>query len=262
MNESPLTYLMLVGSAFLAGVVNAMAGGGTLLTFPALLAVLGSVQANATSTMALLPGSLASVAGYRSEIRTVRRLLRWLIWPSLVGGYIGAMLVTMFPQRVFDGLVPWLILLAAMLFLIQGPLKKLIRANHVTKPSRRTICLLVAAQFLIALYGGYFGAGIGILMLAVLPFMGTGSIHETNAAKTVLASAINLVTVIEFMTKGQIVWHYALIMAVTAIFGGYAGARIARRIPGKYVRWLVIALGFTLGAYYLWQQYSPPPISA
>ena len=115
---------------------------------------------------------------------------------------------------------------------------------------------------MIALYGGYFGAGIGILMLAVLPFMGTGSIHETNAAKTVLASAINLVTVIEFMTKGQIVWHYALIMAVTAIFGGYAGARIARRIPGKYVRWLVIALGFTLGAYYLWQQYSPPPISA
>lgn len=255
--------VMLAGSAFLAGIVNAMAGGGTLLTFPALLAVPGinSVQANATSTMALLPGSLASVIGYRSEIKTTFRLLKWLLLPSLIGGFIGARLVSVLPVKVFDSLVPWLILLAASLFLLQAPLKKVTVAKHVSEPSKKTIVVLICCQFLIALYGGYFGAGIGILMLAALPFMGTKSIHESNAVKTVLASAINLVTVIEFIATDKIVWYYALIMAISAIFGGYTGARVARKIPAQYVRWMVILLGFSLATYYLWQQYSPRPIS-
>lgn len=257
MNDDVILYGMLILSALAAGAVNAMAGGGTLLTFPALLAVPGltSIQANATSTVALLPGSLASAFGYRTELAETKRLLSWLIWPSLIGGTVGALLVTAFPQKVFDGLVPWLILGAAVIFMLQAPLKRWISGVHPTQPTSKTLVLIVFAQLLVAIYGGYFGAGIGILMLSVLPFMGTGSIHETNAAKTVLASVINFVTVLVFIVQGQIIWHYAAIMAVSAVIGGYLGARISRKIPASTVRLLVILLGFTLGIYYLWKQY-------
>ncbi|WP_020473507.1 sulfite exporter TauE/SafE family protein [Zavarzinella formosa] len=262
MNDSAMMYLLLIGSAFFAGAVNAMAGGGTLLTFPALLAVPGltSVQANATSTVSLLPGSVASVFGYRDEIRKTWPLVSRLILPSIVGSLIGTLLVTELPSKVFDQLVPWLILTAAVLFLVQPVLKKLIRTTHHEKPSARMVAVIMGGQFLIAVYGGYFGAGIGILMLSVLPFMGTDSIHDTNAAKTLLASVINLVSVVVFICQKEVVWTYAAVMIGAAIVGGYAGARVSRRIPAKYVRWLVIAIGFSLGAYYLWKQYAAPGV--
>lgn len=263
MTDPLLIYTVLCLSAFAAGAVNSIAGGGTLLTFPAVQQVLArrgellaSVLANGTSTVALMPGSLAGALGYRAELRECRRLVLLLLAPSVAGGIVGALLVTEFPSSVFDRLVPWLILTAAFLFLIQGPVKRLTGAGLPHRPpTRKATAAVVAGQFLIAVYGGYFGAGIGILMLAVLPFMGTRSIHETNAAKTILAVCINGVTVLIFVLNGLVVWGFAVAMAVAAILGGYAGARMARRLPAVYVRGLVIVIGFALGGYYLWKEF-------
>ncbi|MBO0697579.1 MAG: sulfite exporter TauE/SafE family protein [Zavarzinella sp.] len=265
MTDPLLVYIILCASAFAAGAVNSIAGGGTLLTFPALQQVLArrmaedlaSVFANATSTVALMPGSLAGALGYQQELRECRRLVLLLLAPSLLGGVVGSLLVTEFPPLVFKRLVPWLILTAAFLFLIQGPLKRLTGAGQPHKPPTwKAATAVVLGQFAIAVYGGYFGAGIGILMLSVLPFMGTKSIHETNAAKTILAACINGITVVIFILKGLVVWSYALAMVVAAIAGGYAGARVARRLPAIYVRILVVAIGFALGGYYLWKEFA------
>ena len=259
-NETLVTYVLLILSALAAGAVNSIAGGGTLLTFPALLRILGSVEANATSTIALLPGSLAGALGYRKELRQSKRLILILLAPSIIGGVAGALLVTRFPEKVFSQLVPWLILTASVLFLVQAPLKKLTKAGQQGPATGWTVVVVIFGQLLIAIYGGYFGAGIGILMLSVLPFMGTRNIHETNGAKTFLASIINAVTVVIFIAEGKVVWKYALVMAVSAIIGGYVGARFARRLPAVYVRAIVITIGLSLGLYYLWLQlFSPTP---
>jgi uncharacterized membrane protein YfcA len=255
MSDVLLTFTLLCLAALVAGAVNSIAGGGTLLTFPALLRVVGAVEANATSTFALLPGSFAGAVGYWTELKACRRLIAWLIAPSLLGGLVGSRLVTEFPPEVFERLIPWLILSASVLFLIQGPLKRWTGMGEHSRPRGLTLAAVVAAQFLIAVYGGYFGAGIGILMLSVLPFMGTRNIHETNAAKTFLAAVINFVTILNFVIEKKVVWSYALAMAVAAIAGGYVGARLARRLPAVYVRGLVIAIGFSLGGYYLWKEF-------
>jgi uncharacterized protein len=255
MDEFP-TYLLLCLSAFVAGAINSVAGGGTLLTFPALMGVVTPVQANATSTLALMPGSLAGAWGYRRELKNVRRMVLWLLPPSLIGGYLGALLVTEFPERVFERLVPWLILAAAVLFLIQKPLARWLKAHPHAEPHGAAVAGVVAFQFLVAVYGGYFGAGIGILMLASLGFMGLGDIHHMNAVKTLLAAVMNAVAVVQFVIRGMVVWRYALAMAAAGIAGGYLGARLARRTPPEYVRAFVIVVGFALAAYYFWKQLS------
>jgi uncharacterized membrane protein YfcA len=246
------TYALVCGSAFAAGAINAVAGGGTLLTFPALVALgMPSAWANATSTVALLPGSLAGAAGYRKELAESRRFVLRMLAPSVVGGYLGAWLVGRDPET-FGVLVPWLILTAAVLFLLQHPVAKLLRrqphAAHEAGPWLTIV--LIACQFLIAVYGGYFGAGIGILMLTALGFMGVGDIHRMNAVKTFLAAAINGASVVKFVADDLVIWNYAGPMAAAAVLGGYAGARLARRLPAGYVRWVVIAIGFGLAAYY------------
>jgi uncharacterized membrane protein YfcA len=163
--------------------------------------------------------------------------------------------VTRLPPSVFATLVPWLILTAACLFVVQGPIKRLVKQKH-GPPGRLTVVAVILGQFLVAVYGGYFGAGIGILMLSILPFMGTENIHQTNAAKTVLAALINGVTVVVFVVEDKVVWHYALAMAVAAVIGGYLGAHFARKLPTVYVRALVIVIGFSLGGYYLWREFA------
>jgi uncharacterized protein len=254
MDDPVWIYVLLCVSALFAGAVNSIAGGGTLLTFPALMRVVDDLQANGTSTVALLPGSFAGAVAYRKELAGCKKLIRILIWPSLVGGILGALLATQFP-KLFSGLVPWLILTASMLFLLQGWFKKLSGKTQFDNPSRRMICGVIAGQFLIAIYGGYFGAGIGILMLSVLPFMGTTDIHQTNAVKTLLASVINAVTIVVFIAAGQVVWPYAWAMAGSAIVGGYLGARGARKLPASSVRAIVITIGFGLSAYYIWDRF-------
>ncbi|MEZ6139844.1 MAG: sulfite exporter TauE/SafE family protein [Zavarzinella sp.] len=251
-----LVYITLGISAFLAGAVNSIAGGGTLLTFPALTAVISGVQANATSTVALFPGSVASAIGYRSELHHCKRLIRLLILPSIIGGIIGSLLVTEFPPDVFDRLVPWLILCAALLFMVQPFFKKFLKTTPNADFSTTRVVLVLLGQLAISIYGGYFGAGIGILMLSILPFMGTGNIHHTNAAKTFLASLINAVTVVIFIAKGKVIWHLALPMVICSIIGGYAGARMARRISPNIVRYIVIGIGISLSAYYMYDRFA------
>lgn len=240
---------LLCGSAFLGGAVNSIAGGGTLFTFSSLLTVLSPVSANATSTLALLPGSLAAAWGYRPEVMASREHLARLLPPSLVGGIVGALLVTRLPERVFANMVPWLLVMASTLLLLQKPIARWLGTVPHEKPTPGTLAGIVSFQFLVGVYGGYFGAGIGILMLSSLAFLGIPDIHRMNSVKNILASVINGVTAVIFMVSGVVVWKYALPMAVASIAGGYMGARIARRLSISLVRAIVVAVGFSLAVY-------------
>jgi uncharacterized membrane protein YfcA len=267
-----LIYFPLCLAALLAGIVNALAGGGTLLTFPALKSALGDfpdigpinadAYANGTSTIALGPASFSSAWAYRREIAKVRRWLALLIVPSLLGGGIGAWLAAQFREE-FRILVPWLILLAALLFTLQPLITKRLtkgtqEADSEPDPSRLAKIAVVLAQLLIGIYGGYFGAGIGILMLSTLGLMGLKNIHEMNALKTVLAGSINGVAIVIFLIKGLYEPKLALAMMATSILGGYLGARYGRKLQQKYIRWFVIAVGFSLAAWYFYQQFFAP----
>jgi len=263
MNYSLGTMAILCLSALLAGAINSLAGGGTLFTFSALLAVVpSSVVANATSTVALVPGSLAGAWGYRREMRTASRWTLLLIAPSLLGGLAGSLLVTRLDEKYFSALVPWLILGAAVLFLCQPLAARLAgaRKQHQT-PSAIALAGVILFQFIVAVYGGYFGAGIGILMLSALGIMGLDDIHQMNALKTFLAGCINGVSVVVFVIDQKVDWSYALAMAVAAIVGGYLGARTARRMNRRLVRWMVIAIGFGLAGYYFYQQWTKGALS-
>lgn len=250
--------IALCVSAVLAGIVNSVAGGGTLLTFPVLVWTLGSsVSANATSTMVLFPGSLAATWGYRRELASQRHWIVPLIIPSLVGGGLGTWLVVSQPEKVFEELVPWLILIATALFLLQPAITRWtgIGTPHA-KPSRTVLAGLIGFQFLIALYGGYFGAGIGILMLSSLALMGIGDIHQMNALKSLFASAINGMSVVLFIGYGKIRWEYTWQMILAAIVGGFVGASVARRLNKNLVRYSVVAIGLTLCTYYFARQFT------
>ena len=249
-------YTFLCVSAFVAGVMNSVAGGGTLLTFPALTNVVPAAIANATSTVALLPGSFAGALGYRKELVESRRFVLRMIAPSLLGGFLGAWLVGR-NTDAFEKLVPWLILTAALLFVVQAPLSRWLKAHRPDRePGPTTQVVLIVGQFAIAVYGGYFGAGIGILMLTALGFMGVGDIHRMNAVKTFLAAMINGASVVVFVRDGLVNWNYAIAMAAAAIVGGYVGARVARRLPASYVRYSVIVIGFGLSAFYFIDRYA------
>ncbi|MGL4555811.1 MAG: sulfite exporter TauE/SafE family protein [Gemmataceae bacterium] len=252
--EEVIRWAALVGSAVLAGMINTMAGGGTLLTFPALqiFGGLAAVQANVTSTVSLVSGSLAGAWGYRRELGGGGAAwVKLLIWPSLIGGGVGAMLVSVLPDAVFRVLLPWLLLTAAVLFLLQPWLMKLVRRDgEDALPSFGGCVAVVLFQTLVAVYGGYFGAGIGILMLTSLGVMGLADIHRANAVKTLLAAAINGVSIVVFVLAGTVVWWCVLPMTAGAVAGGYAGAAVGRRLPKAAVRWFVIAVGFGLAGYY------------
>src|SRR3954470_3120076 len=247
MPDPAWTYTFLCLSALVAGMMNSVAGGGTLLTFPALTGVVTPAIANGTSTVALLPGSFAGALGYRRELWECRRFVARMIVPSLAGGFLGAWLVGK-DQDAFARLVPWLILTSAVLFVVQAPLSKWVKRRAAVEgahpeehhePGLLTQGLVIAFQFLVAVYGGYFGAGIGILMLSALGFMGVGDIHRMNAVKTFLAASINTASVVVFVRDGLVNWGYAWPMVIAAIVGGYAGARVARRLPTSYVRYAV-----------------------
>jgi uncharacterized membrane protein YfcA len=259
-----LGYFLLCGSAFAAGIVNAIAGGGTLLSFPALLRVgVTSRAANETSTVALVPGSVSGAWGFRRDLRGARPWLRLLVGPSIAGGLLGSLLLTELDERYFEIVVPWLLLLAALLFALQPYVNRLIQptmtvADDAYKPRATSAwwlgVLLVVFQFCIAVYGGYFGAGIGILMLASLGVMGIGDINRMNAIKTILAACINGVSVIVFACRREVEWSFALPMAVAAIVGGYFGASVGRLLPAPLVRLVVILVGLGLAAYYFAKQ--------
>jgi uncharacterized membrane protein YfcA len=254
MGDDVWVYLGLGMAALAAAAVNSIAGGGTLLTFPALLAVVTPVVANATSTVALVPGSLSAAWGYRREMRGLRRWLLLLTPPSLVGGLVGACLVTQLDPAYFDALVPWLILSAATLFLLQPVLARPARRRE--RPHAVTVVSVVFFQFLVAVYGGYFGAGIGILMLSALGLMGFKDIHAMNGLKNFLAACINGISVAEFIRAGIVDWRLAAFMAPIAIVGAYVGARLAQRVDRRWVRASVVVIGFALAAYFLYRRWT------
>ena len=243
-----MAYLVVFVAAFVAGAVNSVAGGGTLISFPSLIWVgLPSTIANATSTVAIWPGSLGGLWGYRRDLRGLPPATYSLIIPSFIGGILGAVLLVMTPTAVFDRLIPLLILFATLLFMLQEQVQRVIKTTGKAHAGS-TAWLLGALgfQFFVSLYGGYFGAGIGILMLAAFGIMGFTDIHQMNGLKNFLALCINGIASVYFIWHGMVSWPHALVMAVGAIAGGVWGAGMARRIGPRAVRRIVIAVGFTM----------------
>jgi uncharacterized membrane protein YfcA len=252
----------LVAAAAAGGAMNAMAGGGTIVTFPTLV-LLGhpAIEANATSTVALLPGAVASLAGYRSEVARHRAWLKTLFLPSLAGGALGSWLLLRTPERTFAELAPLLVLFATLLFALQGAVGRWTRRRAAAAPpappnldppplpasAARWVAAL-AFQFGVAVYGGYFGAGIGILMLAVLGFLGLGDIHAMNGLKNFFGACINGVAAAYFIARGAVDWPVALVMVAGAVLGGYGGARCARSIGQSRERAAVIVIGLLVTA--------------
>jgi hypothetical protein len=263
MTNSWQTSTILFAAAALGGAVNSVAGGGTLLTFPSLLwAGLSERVANATSTVALWPGALSSLWGYRSEVASSPGEMALLTVPSLLGGIVGAVLLVWTDNATFAALVPYLILLATFLFMVQEPLTRWMRrraepaaaaggapsgAPSELFPAHRWAAV-VGYQFLVAIYGGYFGAGIGILMLAAFGFLGMRNIYHMNGLKNLCGMAINGIAALWFILQGLVDWRLALLMAAGAILGGYAGAGVAQRIGQRNVRRLIVLVGLSLTA--------------
>jgi uncharacterized membrane protein YfcA len=238
--------LLVFGSAFGAGMINSVAGGGTLLSFPTLIWLgVPSVTANATSTVALWPGTVGSVWGYRREMREADRSLWALSVPSLGGGLLGAFLLSRTPTEVFDRLVPLLIVFATCLLAAQEAIQRRFDLSAIqTRTTSPWLSWAMLFQAGVGLYGGYFGAGIGILMLAALSLMGHTDIHRMIAVKNVLATCINGIAAAYFVVSGLVIWQDAAVMAAGAIVGGVGGAGLARRMGRTMVRRLIIVIGF------------------
>lgn len=256
---TPAGILALLAAAFGAGVMNAMAGGGTILTYPTLVFLgLPAITANATSTVALLPGAVASLAGYRREVAEHRQWLKTLFLPSLAGGAIGSVLLLRTPENTFAFLAPILILFATALFTLQGAVARWTASKRGTdrsdgSPGAGRWAAASLLQLGVAIYGGYFGAGIGILMLALLGFLGLSNIHAANGVKNFFGVCINAVAAGYFIFKGAVVWPAALVVVTGAILGGYGGARFARRIGKEKARAAVVIIGLLVTAILFWQ---------
>ena len=241
-----LAYVLLACAAFASGVMNAIAGGGAFITFPALLfAGVAPVAANASSTVALFPGQATSAWAYRRDITGVAEVSpKVLMALSLAGGLLGALLLLWTPNEVFARLVPWLMLFATAVFALGnfGP-----SARGRMRLGPRAILVVQAA---IAVYGGYFGGGIGFLMLAALTLFGLRDIHAMNGLKVLLASLMNGAAVVAFAAAGAVRWPETLVMMVGAIAGGYVGVIGAKRVPQRVIKLFVVVLGVVLTVYF------------
>ena len=242
--------VLLFAAAFGAGILNAVAGGGTLLTFPALVSIgLDPKVANATSTIALWPGLAGSLWGYRRELQAGRPFMARLGLVSFLGGILGTFLLIQTPSPTFARLVPFLILFATLLFSLQEPVSRWLQFQS-SKEGRTGSAWWISAlavQFLAATYGAYFGAGNGILILAALGLLGISDIHVANGLKIFLAICLNIVAIIGFIFAGLIAWPPAVVMAIGALAGGYFGATVARRLSRKLIRTIVVFIGLAIG---------------
>jgi len=285
MSSSGILVLLIAG--LIAGVINAMAGGARVLVFPLLIALgLSAVVANATCMFALGLGIVGSCYGFRKHIPTVRPWLFRFGWASIAGGLLGAWLLTVTPAKAFSNFAPFLMLLATVLFMVQGSLSrwasrsgkrkvesgKLSTLVYSPRPASIRVDTecgetaksnfplpdapnfhLVAIQFAIALYGGYFGAGIGILMLAVFGYMGFANIHHMNTLKTILSALVTLVAAAYYMWAGLIDWPHAGWLTLGATAGYFCGAHFSQKIPQKLVRQIIIVIGLILSAWMMWR---------
>ena len=254
---APGEIIGLAAAAAAAGLINAVAGGGTLVTFPTLL-LFGTtpLMANATSTLALVIGTFGGVFGYLKHLDAVKPWLWRLIPPSLLGGALGAWLLKSTTDQVFSRLVPFLILFATVLFLLQGAIKRWTgKSGGAPSETPAAVAGAIVFQFAVAVYGGYFGAGIGILMLASLGLLGFADIHQMNGMKTVLGALINLVAAALFVWAGLIDWPRAGIMTVGALAGYLAGAHWSQKIPQARVRQIVTAIGLVIAGVAFWKEF-------
>ena len=258
-----LPALTVMAAAFLAGTINAIAGGGTLVSFPALLGIgLTGQQANVTSTLALWPGSMGGFWGHRKDLAGTREFALRLMPPSLLGGALGAWLMLATPQKVFDHLVPWLIFVATVLLALNDPLGKALKRLGGHERTLGWWIGAVAFQFLVGIYGGYFGAGIGILMLAALSLLGLRDIHQMNGLKNLLALCMNGIAIVAFLAAeflrhpGNVQWLLAGLMALSAGLGGLFGSHMAHRVGRTTVRGCVVSIGFLLSAWYFYKTYA------
>lgn len=255
---TPIEGVGLFAAALGAGVLNSVAGGGQFLTFPMLIFTgVPAIQANATSSVAVWPGTVASTVGYRRELRQQRQLFVPMAIASLLGGVFGAVVLLKTPQSTFKQLVPWLLLAATLLLIFGGPVVQRIRRRlgHGTEIRPSSLAGVTVVQFLLGIYGGYFGGGMGFVMLAAMAFIGLDNMHIMNALKTALASCINGVAVATFVLAGAVAWPEASVMLVGAIIGGYGGAHIARQLDPKKVRSFTIAVACAMTLYFFVRQY-------
>jgi uncharacterized protein len=243
--------LLVAGAALLAGAVNAVAGGGTLLSFPALL-LLGfpALTANVTSTIGLLPGYAGGSVAYRAELSVQRERVRWLGPISVVGAIAGAILLTRTPNTVFAAIVPWLILGACALLLLQPVVTSRVRARRPVREQHRSPVLAVA-QFLGGVYGAFFGAGLSVMMLAVLGLFIRDDLQRLNALKGILALIINVIAAIYFAFFGPVSWIAAAVMLPASALGGFVGVALARRLSPIVLRTLVVAFGVAFAVHQL-----------
>ena len=256
-----LRWIWFTVASFLAGVLNAVAGGGSFLSFPAILGMgVLPVQANATNTVAVWPGQLTALAAYREDLRRNLRMAWPLAIAGVLGGSAGAFTLLHTPQLTFLHLVPWLILGAAGLFAVSGPVTRwLARRNLaqvqdassglVHEPHRMALFLATVA---VCFYVGYFGAGSGFLMITVLSLFGYQDMHTINALKVVANLLANGTACVIFVAGNQIVWRYCLAAMIAAAVGGYSSARLARRVPQPVLRALVVAIGLAMAGWFFW----------
>ncbi len=252
--------LVMLCAAFVAGAINSIAGGGTLLTFPVLIWLgLDPKVANGTSTVALWPGLFGGLFGYRKELENSSTILLRLGGTSLIGGALGAWLLVRTPSKVFAGLVPFLILFATLLFMSNGIVNKRLRLGSLDE-KRMGLWWTGAMifQFFSAMYGGYFGAGNGILMLAAMGVLGLNELNRANGIKNFLGICINAVAVLIFAIAGYVVWQDALLMAGAALAGGYFGASMAVRVGQKWVRRGVVLIGWIIFFVMVWKLRQQP----
>jgi uncharacterized membrane protein YfcA len=245
-------YVGLFATAILAGAINSMAGGGSLISFP-ILVMLGmpAVLANATNTAAVWPGAVSSAIAYRRDIQGSVKTLLMLLLPSIVGGLLGAVLLIATPPALFRAIVPFIVLGATVLFAFRKRISRFFVPAGVNGERVSWLGYIggLCFQLFVATYGGYFGSGIGILMLASLSIMGLSNIHRMNGIKTILGSVINVVAFVLFAVRGLVVWHLALIMGLGTILGGFFGARVAKRIDQSRLGAIIVFAGVVLSSW-------------
>jgi uncharacterized membrane protein YfcA len=252
---TPLQYVLIALAAVAAGAVNALAGGGTLITFPTLTAMgIPAVASNVTNTVALLPGYLGATLAQRKDLKGQEHRVWWAIPAGLAGGFIGGFLLLRTGERLFRDLVPYLILLASGLLALQDPLRKWVARRTSGRGSggasslhERWAALPVG---LAAVYGGYFGAGLSVIVLAVLAVVLEDSLTRLNALKQFIAFAANTAAAVFFVFSGQVVWSAAAVMAVGALLGGVLGGKLAGRIKPSVLRYVVVAIGVVVSIVY------------
>jgi uncharacterized protein len=253
---NPQQAIFLLVAAALGGALNAVAGGGSFVAFPALLVTgVPPIPANATNTLALWTGAAASGGAYRSRLDVPRRVLFPLLITSLIGGIFGAFLLLRTPAHTFMRVLPWLMLGATLLFIFGKKLagRRVSSVGHDATPA--AIVGASIFELFVAVYGGYFGGGIGIVNLAMLAAVGMTDIHAMNALKSVLGIAINGVAALVFVITGAIYWQHSVVMIVGALIGGYFGAHYAQKLPQHWIRWFVILVGTGMTAYFFWKGY-------